>query len=239
MKHRRPLFLILLSLCGAGCYDFVEPDFPEAGGPALLQASAYADENGSLQINALLAPGLDANGVERTVPNDTLDIYGLKLAPKDVSNNGSRTYSFFGEKSGFSITAPFDVNGPRIDDVVGPPPRVHWFAIKRTDPDTVVWTRGTDLVLHVDTAVGVSLPPPAIRQWFLTLSGASPSFRVSSDGLPPTTLRIPVEWVPTPANGFIVVTLSYFQGGQQQGPSRDYIGNITFNITLRWIIRAT
>lgn len=179
---------------------------------------------------------MSIGGIQRKVPNDTLDIYGFKLTPVEIKTNGTRVYSFVG-RAITNGSAPFVLNGPRVDEVTGPPPHANWFPIRKTDPDTVVWVRGTDLILHVDTALGVSSPTPPIRQWFLTVAGTQRDFRISSDGAPPVILRIPAEWVPPVNTPTTNVFLSFFQSGQQQSPTRDYIGLITFNIQIRWIVR--
>lgn len=238
MTCRRLRFLVLVSLVCAACYDFVEPDFPEAGAPAVLQASVFADESGSISINALLVPGLGIGGFQRNVLRDTLDIYGVALAPKAVRKNGSREYNFSETRPRAALTRPFDVSAPRVEDVPGTPPSVEWFPIRRADPDTIVWKRGTDLILRVDTALGRSQPVPAIRQWFLTLTGTAVSFRISSDGLPPATIRIPPEFIPA-STGSIQVLLSLYQAGLLQSPTRDYLANLSFNFQIRWIVRVT
>lgn len=227
-------FALLLAV--AGCYDFVEPDFPEAGAPAVLQATAFRDIAGNISITAQLVPGLAIGGIQREIPNDTLEIYGLRLTPKEIKKNGTRIYGFEGPAL-VAATFPFVLAAPGVAGVIGPPPRAQWFPVRKTDGDTIVWKRGSELVLHVDTALGVSTPTPPIRQWFLELRGADRSFRVSSDGPPPLTLRIPPEWVPAVNTQTFPVFLSYFQSGQQQSPNRDYIGIISFNTQMRWTIR--
>jgi hypothetical protein len=56
--------------------------------------------------------------------------------------------------------------------------------------------------------------------------------------LPPQTLRIPAEWLPQPTAGLIPVSLSYYQAGRQQSPSNDYIGNLSYTLQLRWLVRV-
>ena len=238
MKSLRVSVLLLAATACAGCFDFVAPDFPEAGAPAVLQAAIFVDDAGRVSIDALLAPGLGIGGVQRQVRRDTLDVMGLRLAPQEVRKNGTRAYHFNAVVPADTTPVELQLVAPRVEDIVGPPPAVDWFGIRKTDPDTITWTRGTDLVLHVRTDAGPSVPPPAIRQWFLALAGSDRVFRVSSDGFPPETLRIPSEWVPAPRNGLIDITLIYYQAGQQRPPSGDYIGNISFNLQLRWILQA-
>lgn len=233
----RTLAAVLLAGWCAACYDFAEPDFPEAGAPAYLQVDAFVDNAGNASINALLTPGLAIGGVLRPVPNDTLKVFSLSLAPTNVRKNGTREYSFNGKLVAQDIYE-FRLNGPRVEEIQGPAPTADWFGIRKTDPDTVIWTRGTDLVLHVQTDLGTSLPKPDIRQWFLDLSGSDRQFRISSDGFPPATLRIPSEWLPQASSGTIVAALSFYQAGRQQSPASDYIGNLSYTLQLRWLVRV-
>lgn len=228
----------LVMLSSAACYDFVEPDFPEAGAPAVLQANAFADESGTISIDALLAPGTAIGGLQRKVPGDTLDAYGFRIAPT-VRRNGSREYKLTQALLPAVVaTRPFTVTAPRVEALTGIPPSVQWFPIRRADPDTIVWKRGTDLILHVDTTVGISQPVPSIRQWFLTLIGTAVSFRISSDGLPPATIRIPPDFVPA-SSGTMLVIMSFYQAGTLQSPVGDYIANVAFSFQIRWFVRVT
>lgn len=235
---RRLLIVVLALLCGA-CWDFVEPDFPEAGAPAVLQASVFIDEQGAGNINALLVPGLTFGGFVRDVPNDTLLFYDRALAPTAVRRNGTREYNDAGILvEGDPLAQPFVLVGPDVTDITGPPPRVRWPTIRKIGPDTVSWTRGTTLVLRVDTVLAPAEPPPQIQQWFLDLRGSDRSFRVSSDGLPPAELQIPGNFMPAAVGGNIFATLTFYQSGQQRSPGNDYVGNISFTVLLRWVIKV-
>lgn len=230
--------ILLLSLCSAACWDFVEPDFPEAGAPAVLSGSTFLDENGRAQISMVLAPGLTVGGLQRGVLNDTLVIFGMKLAPKEVRKNGSREYAFIGDVGGSAISQPFDVLAPQVEGVTRPP-AIHWFGIRKAGPDTISWREGTDLILSIDTTLAPSIPAPQIQQWFLDLRGGDRPFRVSSDGLPPANLRVPAEWVLSRGTEVLAVTLTYFQSGQQLSATRDYMTNVSFTVILRWVVKVS
>jgi hypothetical protein len=226
-------------LCAAGCWDFVEPDFPEAGAPAVLQATAIVSENGAFSFDALLAPGLAIGGVQRRVLRDTLDVYNLKLGPVSVRRNGSREYAVTDTLNIADVLAlPFELRGPVVEGITGPPPQVRWFGYRKADPDTITWTRGTDLLLHVRMTAGASLPAPPIRQWFLEIRGSSRSFRISADSLPPNDLRIPAAWVPESEGDTLTVFFSFHQAGRQESPAKDYIGNIAWTVLLQWFVRV-
>lgn len=229
--------VLLIALATTACWDFVEPEFPEAGAPALLQATAAVDEKGGLVFDALLIPGLAIGGVQRPVPHDTLDVYNLRLGPESIARNGRRSYAFGGKLTLNNVLLlPFELQAPVVEGVAGPPPHVRWFGIRKTDPDTIIWTRNTDLLLHVQPVPGVSLPPPATRQWFLEVRGSSRSFRISADSLPPAEMRILAAWVPESDGDTLHVNFSFFQNGQQESPGGDYIGNFAFTTLLHWFV---
>lgn len=232
--------LVFLSTSLGGCLDFVEPDFPGAGAPALLQVTLNLEPAGSGNISGVLVPGLTFGGFVRDVPNDTLLVNGLRVGPINVRDNGTREYQLNGAVAADPIDTdtPFEVVAPPVEEVTGRPPDIRWYTITKLGGDTIAWTRGTDLVVSVDTALVPSSPSPQIRQWFLEIAGATRSFRLSSDGLPPGELRIPTAFVPAAANGIIRMTLSFQQSGNYRSPANDYIGSYTFRTALQWIVEV-
>src|SRR5690606_37747801 len=104
------------------------------------------------------------------------------------------------------------------------------------DPDTIVVRPGDDIVLHMDTADAVSVPENPNRQWFLDVSAGGQSFRLSSNGLPPLTLRIPAEWVPPPQNNHALVSMVYQQSRQLRSADNRYIANVLLDVRLRWVV---
>lgn len=234
---RRSAAIVCMSLALGACWDFVEPDFPGAGAPAVLTVGLFADESNRANVTGLLAPGLTKGGLQRRVTNDTLWIYGVPLTPTNVRPNGSREYDTTLEAPDLENRV-LEVRPPAIEELTSPAP-TRWSTIRKLDPDTISWTRGTDLVLRIDTTLVSVQPRPQIRQWFLELRGSDRPFRVSSDGLPPAALRIPAEWMPTPSSsGTIVASLQFYQSGQQLSAPRDFLTNVTFTFILRWIIRV-
>jgi hypothetical protein len=238
MKFTRSLFIIASSLACSGCWDFLEPDFPEAGAPAVVQASVFLYDNGRLNVNGLLVPGLAIGGVQRRVINDTLQVFGVKIAPVQIQRNGSRSYNIDTTvPAGISFASPFDPIAPVVEEVASPPPRVRWFGIRRTDLDTIAWQRGTDLILHVSAPLGQSTPTPMQRQWVISIVGAT-SFRASADSVPPTTIRIPTEWVPAAVNGRVTVYFSFYQAAKVESPLKDYIALFDFTTVTQWTIKV-
>lgn len=232
--------LAILSTSLAGCLDFTEPDFPEAGAPALLQLSLNIDPAGNGSLNGVLVPGLTFLGFVREVPNDTLLVNGLRVAPSNVRDNGTREYHVSGavSQARLDTDTPFEVEAVPVEEITSLPPGIRWYTIEKLDSDTIAWTRGTDLVLNVDTALATPSPSPQIRQWFLNIAGATRSFRLSSDGLPPGELRIPTAFIPADANGIIRVTLSFNQSGTYRSAGNDYIGSYTYATSLQWTIKV-
>jgi hypothetical protein len=235
MKYIRLVSIFLAAWMSAGCWDFVAPDFPEAGAPAVLQLNVSVDEAGTVGVNGVLAPGLDIGGVIRDVADDTIEVFGVRIGPSAVRRNGTREYNFTQRVPSVTLSTPLDIRAPDVNNVPGPPPQIHWFGIRKTDPDTLRWTRGTDLVLHLENDLGTSVPQPGLRQWFLQLNG-NVAFRISSDGFPPEELRIPPQFVPASVSKVVLVTLSFFQSAQIF--SNTYIGNFGHNVLIRWIIKV-
>lgn len=236
----RALFGALGAALLAACWDFVAPDFPGAGAPAVFQMTVTMNELGVGSLNGLLVPGLALSGFQRDVPDDSLFVNGVRVAPSSIRANGTREYQLSGFIGDSSKVEPpsLELLPPRIDDIATVPTAVRWYGITKLDPDTITWPRGTNLVLRVDTALAIPEPFPQIRQWFLDINGVTRSFRISSDGLPPGTLIIPPTFVPEPANNRIVVTMLWYQTGQYRTPANDYLTNITLSVALTWIVRV-
>lgn len=225
-------------LCG--CYDFIEPDFPGAGAPAVFQATVNMNERGVGNLSGVLVPGLATSGFLRTVPNDSLLVNGKRIAPVNVRANGTREYQAGGFIGDSTITTPpvLDLLSPRVEGIASAPMQVQWYGVRKLDPDTITWVPGTNLVLRIDTALATPEPFPQIRQWFLDINGVTRSYRISSDGLPPGSLVIPPAFVPAPANNRIVVTMLWYQTGQYRSPANDYVTNVTLSVALTWIVRV-
>jgi hypothetical protein len=75
-----------------------------------------------------------------------------------------------------------------------------------------------------------------VRQWFLDLSGPQGVIRVSGSGFPPDSMRIPPQWLPATAPSVVSASLLYFQSAQVREPPGDYIGNISMDARLQWLV---
>ena len=123
---------------------------------------------------------------------------------------------------------------PVIDGIATPPP-FRWFGVRKLDPDTVFTDALGDVALHIESDLGDVQPASRTRQWFLELRGDFTSIRVSGDGAPPTTLRIPSQFIPPAPDKRVDVTLIYFQSALASTGS--YIANVTLDVRVQWIVR--
>lgn len=232
---RRALVPLLAAALSAACWDFVEPDFPEAGAPAVLQIAVVVSDDRNVDVSGVLVPGLDIGGIQRRVENDSITVLGARIGPSEIRRNGTRVYDF-GAKLPVALTDPLEITAPAVVNVAGPRPHIRWFGIRKTDADTIAWQRGTDLVLRTATDLGESVPAPQTRQWFLSMQGAGP-FNLSADGFPPAELRIPTHFVPAARDGVVRIRLSFFQSGQYS--TNTYVGNFSHNVQLTWVVRVS
>jgi hypothetical protein len=234
----RLLFGSFCLLVVSGCFDFVEPDLPEAGAPAVLQTSLSLNETGQLQAGALLAPALTLDGLRRAVLVDTLRVSSVAITPDSVRPNGTREYrlsTIVQDPIGF--TRPLRIKSPTVADVRAASPIIEWFALQRADPDTVIFGAGQDLLLNLIVEPGESRPAPDQRTWSLELVTDSGTFRIGAQGRPPATLRVPAYWVPPSGNGRVTAYLSYLLTGTYRPAPGDYLHTLSVNLRIRWNIR--
>jgi hypothetical protein len=228
---------LLLATVLSGCFDFVEPDLAEAGAPAVLQTTLFLSDSGTMRAEALLVPSLTVEGLNRSVPDDTLRISGLALVPTSVRRNGTREYSLDTRLADPATFArPLRVSSPRVTGVSAVPPPIDWYTIERADPDTVETPAGQDLVLHMVVEPGQAQPAPDRRFWILELVGDSSSFRISASGAPPAALRVPSYWIPA-HSGLLRAHLNYVLDGVYRPEPGDYIHTLQVNLRLRWYVR--
>lgn len=219
----------------ASCLDFVEPELPERGAPAVARISVVLTDSGAVALNGTLAPGFDDDGLRRVVRDASVTAAGEVFLPTDTAADGSLVYV-----SGRAVA--LDVMGREVQirgQVVEPSlvaPLVTWPGLRTPDPDTV--RRGPDgsLRLHVETVATMSQPEPApsTSQWFLTLTGADNTFRLSADGPPPEELEIPAQFVPA---GPVAARLIYQQSATLQ-VAPTYLSLIMLDLRIHWTIPA-
>jgi hypothetical protein len=237
-QSKHALLFGLALLPGCADFDFLTPDFPERGAPAVFQANIYVDETGVFRLDGSLAPGLTADGFRRGVRSDTVRVSGLILTPGSIRSNGTRDYAFPAQVSDPStFVRPIGIVVPTLTEIRAVPPIFQWYGLRRIDPDTVVATRGEDLVLRIANDQSLSQPAPQIRQWFLALSSIEGSFQLGGQNEPPDVIRVPSYWVPAAANGRITATLTYYVAGTYQPAPGDYLLILGVNMRMRWNIR--
>lgn len=226
-----PLFLV-------GCFDFEEPDLPQAGDPATLQAFVHLDDTGRLDFSGVLVPGLTTAGQPREVPNDTVRLYGLAVAPSEVKPDRTRIYAFTAQLAGADPTAqPLTLIAPRVTGVQADPPVLQWPGVRRLDPDSMVVPAGAEVTLRVALTPVTASPEPTSRQWNVDLSSTEGNFRLGANAVPPTEIRIPPQWIPAAANGRVTAFLTYFQTGAFRPPPGDYVLTVSADIRVRWQLR--
>jgi len=223
--------LTLASLCLAGCLDFVEPDLPERGAPAVLQLTIRLLEN-TTNIEARLVPGLDEAGVPRHVTDPRLRVLGREIEPAGTSSAGTRAYSEVWPGGGADAGGPVEASGPAMEGLAAP--AIHWYAMRRPGPASVTLDPGADLRLTVEVIDGVAEPEPEIRWWFLTLSDTAGAFRLGGDGVPPDTIVVPARWVPA---GDSIAALLIYDQSTRTGETSDYVGLVSLDVRVSWLIR--
>ena len=231
------LVTLTLALTNAACFDFEEPDLPEAGAPAILQAAIHVSDAGLLHFTATLAPALTLEGLEREIVNDTIVVNGLRFGPRAVRRNGTREYDAETAQAAPAGT-PLSLISPRIADVQASPPAVQWPTVQRLDPDSLVYTRGTELMLRA-RLVGAESPAPQLRSWTVELASTEARFTLGGSGRPPETIRVPPQFVPEAQNGRVTAILTYFQSGVYRPAPGDYLLTLNSDVRVRWLLRLT
>jgi hypothetical protein len=227
--------LLVLLFAPAGCFEFDDPVIPERRAPAFLQANMRILDGGIFQIDGSLTPGRDETGALRIV--QVPQIHASEFVAEPVALDERGVHMYF---SAFPITTEraagaFELVPPAVRGTTALPP-VLWYGLRRAGADTLRLPAGADIVLRVDTVPQPSRPAQRTRQWFAEVRGAGTVFRLSADGAPPPSLRIPADWVGTPADGRAVVSLIYYQSSQLRTADNTYVANVVLDTRLSWTI---
>ena len=233
--RKRYLAPILCAAICTGCVEFLEPDLPEAGAPAVMQANIRLSSDGVLHFRGDLAPALSFDGFQRDVPNDTVTVMGVRIPSDTVLPNNTRRYAY-DEPIANPFTRPITFTAPLVDEVFATPPSVSWDNFRRVDGDTVAWQPGTELVLRIARVPG-SEPRPQISQWSVDLVSTEGNFRIGATGVPPETIRIPPYYMPASANGRVTAVFTYFQIASFRPAPGDYVLTLGADLQLQWIVR--
>jgi hypothetical protein len=225
--------LALAAACFTGCLEFTEPEIPQAGAPAVLQATVSILDDGRVSASASLTPGFDSLGVPRRVTDPTLRVMGRDLQPADAVADEPRRYQGSWTIAEAEALGPIAIEPPTVAGAPPPPPPV-WHGMRRSGPDTLRVLAGEDLVLDLEVDERGTAP---IRQWFLQMAGAEGAIRLSADGPPPERLVVPAIWLPEPLpDGTFRVTLNYSQSESRVGPAGNYVLSGSLSIRADWVV---
>jgi hypothetical protein len=217
--------------------DFVEPDLPERGAPAVFEATLRTINGTSMELEARLAPGLDESGLRRSLLRESVRLNGSDVLPDSVLRNGTRVY-----RATLLLpasTRPITLEAPRVEDVTATIPVVRWFEVMRQGRDTVDVAPGNDLVLTVDTTGIALVPPPAIRQWVVLLRGDGDEFlTIGANGTPPDSIVVPARFIPLSASGSLTARLVHQQTMTLRPAPGDEIAQVTLDATIAWTVRV-
>lgn len=222
-------------LLAGGCIDFVEPDIAELGAPAVIQATIRLTDLGTVEVDARLVPGLDGAGFRRSVEDPPLEVLGRIVDVDSVSRNGTRRYVASWLASPDIVADTVTFRAPAVRPVSAAAPAIQWLGIRREGEDTVSLDEDEDLRLAIRLTPGDAQPQPQIRQWFLRLGNDSTAFNISADGVPPDTVLVPSQWIPT--GDSVGVRLIFSQSSVLRDPPGDYVGVITVDTRLFWTLR--
>ncbi len=225
--------LIVASLGVAGCIDFVEPDLPERGAPAVVQLTVRLLETGTTQVDGRLVPGLDNAGVPRRVTDARFRVLGREVEPDSTTKSGTRVYRTDWPGAEADAAGAIEARGPGMEGLTSP--SIRWYALRRDGPAFVARAPDADLSLTLDVTGGTAEPEPEIRWWFLTLSDTAGAFRLGGDGAPPDTIVVPARWVP--AGDSVAALLIYQQSARIESLAEQYVGLFTLDARVSWVIR--
>ncbi len=229
----RALSATLVAWQAAGCIDFVEPELPDRGAPAVAQLTVVVSDSGALFLTGEVAPGIAASGLRRALLDDGVRAGGLVLPPTDTTLGGGRRYNVRRNVDPALVASVIEIQAPRVSSTAAAP-TVRWPGLRRVDANTVARVAAGELRLHVASTGTAAGTAPEIRQWFLTLFGDRGTFRLGADGPPPDTLVIPARWVPE--GPFVRVRLIYQQSGRVSGDAQ-YVGLMVLDVRLHWTVR--
>lgn len=212
------------------CVDFVEPSIPELGAAAVLQVEVRVLEDGELQLQATLDPGLDSAGFRRRVTDPALRFDGLRFEATDTLAGGALVWNVTTQLD--DSEGPFSFIAPEIAGARAQPPGLTFAGLRFIEPDTVLALPGQDLVLPIATSSGDD--SAARRQWRLTVRGDSTLFLIGADGPPPDSILVPARYLP--AGDTLDALLLWTVGARVEPPPGDYVALVNGDTRARWTV---
>lgn len=237
MKRLLPL---LVALTSAGCLDFAEPDLPDIGAPAILEANISLRADGTFVVNADLTPGLTLDALTRSFPQgDSIVVYGNVIRPHTTTPAERRMYNFGDTAAAKLFQQPLTLEAPLIRDVQAVPRPIIWRTSRRAGPDSIVVRRGNDLVLPVGRTGTTHSISPQREEWILFLTTESQTYRIGANGPPPDSIVVPARWIPNPTNGKVRLLLWHSMNTMLREFPGDYILSLSALIEVGWNLRLT
>lgn len=232
-RHRRAgagatLAGLLLSLVLTGCrVDLTALPVRET---PFLFVGMDARADGTWELFAILQPGVGEDGRPRPVPDDSLRLGDLALAPDEVDEDGVRRYRL-AEQPMPSEPDELLIRPPRVAGA--PEPTVIQTAIPLvTGPDTVRVGSGTELEIHLR---GLGDPEAGFWSLHLDRPGDGSPFSISAGAVPPPVIRVSTDLLPADVDGARLrlrgSLLTRAQGG--------YEVRLTRGFAEDWPIRST
>jgi hypothetical protein len=187
----RPPLLPVLSIAWlAACnLEFIGPHSPAQYDVIVT----FTDSVSALSsIQATLSPGFTADGDERNIPDDTINVWDQTLAPIGIDEDGVRSYAATIETDPRTLPNPIIATQPPPVGETAPPPDLQVSLVWRHGSHSIDVSRNADLVLRIANAQDLAGVADG-RIWSLTIRRRSGQaiFRTSSLGLPPANVTVP------------------------------------------------
>ncbi|MEO5510666.1 MAG: hypothetical protein ABIV28_04200 [Longimicrobiales bacterium] len=227
-------FVAVAAFAAGACVDLAEPRLPNLGAPAFLSLTLRQIPGLPFEVTGSLTAGRDSSGIRRRLLSP-LVVVTQPITFGEPNAQGSYLISVKPPIPA-AYTGPFEVQPPIIEGVAAPV-TFRWWGIRRLDPDTVRPDALGDVALHVESELGPAVPASRSQQWFLELRGDFGSIRVSGDGPPPTTLRIPSQFIPAAPDKRVEISLIYFQSATTIPAPGNYIAAVTLDTRVAWVLK--
>jgi hypothetical protein len=218
----------------AGCVDLAEPRLPNLGAPAFLNLTMRQIPGLPFEATGTLTAGRDSAGIRRRLLTP-LVVVSEPLTFGEPNAQGSFVISMKPPVPA-DYAGPFEVQPPIIEGVAEPVV-FRWWGMRRLDPDTVQPDALGDVSLHVESELGPAQPAGRSQQWFLEMRGDFGSIRVSGDGPPPPTLRIPSQFIPPAPDKRVDISLIYIQSSTTIPAPGNYIAAVTLDTRASWVLK--
>lgn len=216
MRIRFGMYLALSLLSGACSLDLVDPPSDQRDAMLSVFLDARDWSVGRMIVSGALRPGVDGSGNEREVANPQLALFGTRLHPDTVYEEGRLALLWHDtltlpdpRPDVVSLVSPQLGDGLPLDELVLP---IKSALLDR--PTRREWSVGEDLVLllsptRIDGEVAASADWQLQAQGWLESGARIHLISMHARGTAPDTLRIPGGWLPSIAVDSLEVSLQY------------------------------